>query len=190
MKLKTKKLKSEDDKITKSAFGRALGLSPGRITQLISAGLPTSDDGRWIFLAAARSWYTSHVRGSAQKRGPKGCPSPKSNGSGPEGHASSAADRLLLAQAQRAESLAIISQLEARRRQGELIEVADIEPALGRMLTAAKNRLLLASHKCAPKVAVCADVHECAAIIDREIRAALDDLSRYSPKTHARKNRP
>jgi hypothetical protein len=70
-------------------------------------------------------------------------------------------------------ALAKREQLELRRREEELLERREVEQLWTNMLTAFKNRLLLVPDKLAPKVAVCSDVLECRAIIEREIRNML-----------------
>ena len=151
-----------------------LGLSAGRITQLISSGLPTSPDGRWILLGPAKEWYEQKIRGSARKRGPKSdkVQLPKA-GSAKQ----SAAARLLAAQADRAESLAILSHLEVRRRRNELLEADECEQAWSKIILGARNQFLYVGAKTGPKVAIISDPLECSRIIDAEIRRCLQLLA-------------
>jgi hypothetical protein len=171
MKLKTKKLKS--DEITFSAFREALDLTPGRLTQLIAMGLPVTGDGHLIPLEAARNWYQNHIRGSARKRGPKSMPKKIQIQKTDEG----AAGRLLTAQADKAETLATVARLELRRRQGELLEVVDVEREWGRLLTAARNRMLQLPGKLAPRVLTSTSIVEVQELIRKEIYAVLTALS-------------
>ena len=68
-------------------------------------------------------------------------------------------------------------QLELRKRQGELLEAAEVELTWTRALTSFKNRLLSLPDKLAPKMAACPSVLECRAMIDQEVRKVLTALS-------------
>lgn len=170
----------DSEKISRTAFGKALGLSAGRVTQLIALGLPTCDAGRRIPLDAATTWYKSQVRGSARKRGPKKKVAPIKT-KVPDGDAGRppAAIRLLEAQARKEEQLAELRTLEVSRLKGESIDAFEAACQWGAMIVAARNRALLIPSKLAPKVAVVSDVLECQQIIDREIRSFLTELSEY-----------
>jgi|GEM_PF-2472778 len=52
--------------ISKTEFARRLGLSPGRVSQLIQAGMPVRDDGK-IDEAEARSWYETNTDPSRRR---------------------------------------------------------------------------------------------------------------------------
>ena len=68
-------------------------------------------------------------------------------------------------------------QLDLRRRQGELLEASEVEQAWTRKLTSFKNRLLGIPDKIASRLAVCSDALECRALLDGELRVALNTLS-------------
>jgi hypothetical protein len=68
-------------------------------------------------------------------------------------------------------------QLQLRRRQGELLEAAEVELAWTRKLTSFKNRLLGLPDKMASRLAACSDVLECRALLDGELRSVLNALS-------------
>lgn len=55
--------------ISKSEFAKELGVTPGRISQLIAKGLPVLPSGR-ISPAAARDWYETNVDPSRRKPPP------------------------------------------------------------------------------------------------------------------------
>lgn len=173
------KLKS-DDWLGKRAFGKAIGRSAGRVTQLIAEGLPTSEDGRTIPLQGARRWYEDHIRKSARERGPKAHTpksNPRSQGTRTRKSGGSSAERLLTAQASRAESLAVIADLEARRRKNELVELSDTERAWGNIVMAARDRFLLLPDKLAPKLLGLANLEEIRELLRLEIRDTLTALS-------------
>lgn len=44
------------DTETKSAFARRVGVSPGRVSQWITAGLPLTDDRKLVQVGAALDW--------------------------------------------------------------------------------------------------------------------------------------
>jgi len=165
---------SEKVKMTRTAFARALGLSPGRVTQLVDAGLPTCDDGRLIPLEEARAWYRATVHAGARKRGPKGKP-PEAPPAPMAGEAP--AERLLRAQAERTEALAEIARLEARRRRGELLEAGQVEAAWTKHILAARERLLGLPGKLAPRVLGKTDVIEIQEAIRRAVYDCLTALA-------------
>src|ERR1035441_4880814 len=73
--------------VTKAELAGVLGLSPGRITQLISKGMPVRADGK-VNRAQAVQWY--HDAGLAEqfrKRGPKPRPNSLVKESTPSGSA-------------------------------------------------------------------------------------------------------
>jgi phage terminase Nu1 subunit (DNA packaging protein) len=169
----------EPDKITRKAFGKALGLSAGRVTQLIKLGLPTCDNGRFILLGVAKAWYEDRIHATAQKRGPKADGKHQTQD---KGAADSSAARLLAAQADRAESLAVIAGLEVRRRKDELVEASDVEQGWSKLILAMRSRLLDLPGKLAPRVVRISDVIEVQELIRKEIYAALTALSQYDPE--------
>ena len=62
---------------------------------------------------------------------------------------------------------------------GELIKAADVKLAIGKMISAARQRLLSIGHKLAPTLAVEDDVLVVQAAIDDAIYEALQELSAY-----------
>ncbi len=70
-----------------------------------------------------------------------------------------------------------LAQLEFKKRSGELLPKAEIEQRWSALVSSARNRLLLVAAKCAPKMGGTDDVRERQAIIEREIREALQALS-------------
>jgi len=168
--------------VSKTEFAKGLGLTKGRVSQLLARGLPVTKDGR-IPLGQARSWYEATIH-KTRKRGPhpKAVLDPAiTSGSTfvPGGKNLPAALRLLEAQASKEEQLAILRTMEVERRKGVLVEIEDVERVWGSIVSAAQARMLLLPDKLAPKVAPVTDVLECRAIIDREIKSALTYLIEY-----------
>jgi hypothetical protein len=60
----------EESTLSKSEFAKQMGVTPGRISQLIAKGLPVLPTGR-ISPAAARDWYDANVDPS-RRRAPPG----------------------------------------------------------------------------------------------------------------------
>jgi hypothetical protein len=163
------------ESITKTEFGKAMGLSKGRVSQLIGKGLPVIADGR-IPLDRARAWYEGTIHKTARKRGPRESKKLPAQASLP------ASIRLLEAQASKEEQLAILRTMEVQRRKGELLDAADVERAWSRMLIAARNRMLLLPDKLAPHLVNLTDVLEIRELIRKEVYAALTALSQYNPE--------
>jgi hypothetical protein len=100
--------------LTRDAFGKAVGLSPARITTLCAEGLPSLDDGR-IDEAAGRQWIPANLdslRRADRKRA--------------TGATETAAHLRRLKLQREGELLA----LELRKRSGELVPKAAAEAAI------------------------------------------------------------
>lgn len=79
--------------------------------------------------------------------------------------------------------------IDIRRIRGELIPKDECRHEWGRMISAARAAILMLPAKVAPRVAAIGDVLECQAILEREVRALLNELKDYKPdaerETHA-----
>jgi len=69
-------------------------------------------------------------------------------------------------------------RLDLRKREGELLEAEDVERVWTQAYTAFDNRMRLIPDKLAPRVAVLTDVLEIRLLIEKEIEAALEALSK------------
>lgn len=78
--------------------------------------------------------------------------------------------------------LAALTQLEFKRKSGELLPRADIINGVGKLITVAQTRLRGIGAKLAPDLAIETDEAKIQAAIDEEIDQALSELSRWSPK--------
>lgn len=76
-------------------------------------------------------------------------------------------------------------RLERRKREGELLEAAEVRQAWSEMISSARAALLLLPAKLAPKITMVTDTRECQVVIDREVRAVLASLSEYSTASYS-----
>ncbi len=95
----------------------------------------------------------------------------------PPGTGSNAHDLFNRARAAKEIAIAKEKQLELKKREGELLEGADVEQTRTKELTMFKNRLLLVPDKLAARVAASSDVAECRELIETEVFGLLNDLS-------------
>lgn len=172
--------------VSKSAVARELGVTPGRVTQMIARGMPARPDGR-LDLERCRKWYRDNVTPRVKPAGEpqhstttavEKCDTavkedvtrPADDGT-PEG--------FLVARARREAALASLRELDLAKQRGELVPVADVENEWCRICATVRNRILLLPDKLAPRVAVLSDVLECREAIRREIYEALTALSEH-----------
>ena len=190
---------------SKVAFAARIGVSKSRISQLLKDGLPITPGGR-IPVAAGSRWYAQHIRHSTLRPGPGDAGKrlaaaearrsremaetnwPDTDTTNMRTHNGGADTRpdapdkpesFLEAQARKESATADLRELELAKRRGELVEVAEVKSFLGGMITAARNRLLGIGSKLGPDLAQEPDAINCQAMIDLEIREALDELKEY-----------
>ena len=149
-------------RLGKSAFGREVGVSPGRVTQMISAGLPVEADGK-IDVERGRAWMRMNIdprrSGGRTARAVPATSAPA---------VPSERDRLAREQA---DAVA----LKNARLRGELVPAAEVEKAWSDILRRVRSKVL----------AVPARVRQMnphltgrdVAAIDAELRRALEDLA-------------
>jgi hypothetical protein len=156
-------------------LANALGISRQRVNELGRMGKITREaDGKWD-LKKVHAQLGRRLDASQTRRARVRTPQPRATDVDPDGNGASGNVHEIFNRARAAKEIALAKreQLELRRREEELLERREVEQLWTTMLTAFKNRLLLAPDKLAPKVAVCSDVLECRAIIEREIRNML-----------------
>jgi len=73
--------------------------------------------------------------------------------------------------------LAQLTELEYRRKAGELVALSDVEKEWSSVMSTIRNRMLLLPAKLAPKLAALTEPGECHQVIDAEIRSALAQLA-------------
>jgi chromatin segregation and condensation protein Rec8/ScpA/Scc1 (kleisin family) len=167
--------------IRTTELARLLGISRQRVNELARMGkISRRPDGLWD-AGRVRSELGRTLDNQQQKRA-RVQPDPPARDGGAEDmpSARNAHEMFNRARAVKEIALAKEKELELRRRQGELLEAADVETAWAKALASFKSRLLLLADKLAPKMAACPDVLQCRALIDREVRDALSALSEHS----------
>lgn len=147
----------------------ALGISPGRVTQLKSQGMPVNS----IDLAA--DWYRKNVD---QKLSPKLAPSPV-----PPPAADTMRDviagfyDLQEERARREHHEANLAELKQRQLMGELVEAARVRKVVTTWAATARAAFEKIPDKLAERLAAEADAQACHALITAEIDLVLSDLA-------------
>ena len=173
------------DRVKTGELAKALGISRQRVNELSRKGkLTRSADGKWD-PDRARSELKRTLDEQQERRSKVETPRSKVERPfplrepDPDGlpMTGSTHDLFNRARAAREITMARERQLELRKRQGELLEAAEVESAWTQALTSFKNRLLSLPDKLAPKMAACSSILECRAMIDQEVRKVLTALS-------------
>lgn len=147
--------------LSKRAFGDAIGVSPGRVSQMITAGLPVEPNGR-IELARGRDWYRENVDGN-RRRGDTGD------------------DQILTsAKAEREAADAKTARLKAEILAGNLIDRRAALRAIETRARAERDSWIGWVNRVAPALATTTggDLAAIVAILDREVRDQLASLAR------------
>ena len=145
--------------MTKSAFAAHLGVSKGRISQMIRDGLPVLDNGR-VPVDAASAWYAANVRHTAQS-------------------AKKSDDDLAQVKRQREEAHRDLLRLQVEEKSGRLIDRRAAEAAIFERARSERDSHLAWISRISPQVATetgC-DLATLFAALDREMRAHLQDLA-------------
>lgn len=148
--------------LSKKAFGEAIGVSAGRVTQMIAMGLPVEPNGR-IDLVRGRTWVTENIDPNRRR-------ATLSEGS-PLGFASSRAER----EAADAKT----ARLKAERLEGNLIDRTAALRAIETRARAERDAWISWVNRVAPEVATetDADLGAVAALLDRLVREQLASLA-------------
>ncbi|QXL83265.1 terminase small subunit [Comamonas sp. NLF-1-9] len=139
--------------ITQAELGQLIGVTQGRVSQLISEGVIAGTT-----VADQVSSYTAHLRAVAAGRADT-----------PE--VTSERARLLAAQASREE-------LRLAEDQGELIRLQVVRAGLASLLASTRDRLMQLPARLAQELAAESDADAVRRALDDEIHAALYDLAR------------
>jgi hypothetical protein len=178
--------------VSKSEWGRRVGLSPARVTELAKEpGFPVGRDGR-VQAAAATAWYKSNVKGAAERSLLSG-EFPQMGSvkvEAPANAGGSGAESFGLARARKEAALADKQERENRRRAGELLERRDVTRLHGDMIITAKTNLRGIGAKIAPDLAAESDAAKCEQMVTREIDEALQEISRWTPAAEAEPGGP
>jgi phage terminase Nu1 subunit (DNA packaging protein) len=145
--------------MTKTAFAARLGVSAGRVSQMVKAGLPVLDNGR-IPLVAAEAWYRANIRQRAE---------------GAE-HSANVLGRV---KQEREEAQRDLLQLDLARRRHQLIDRREVELTLHDRARAERDAHTAWVSRVAPIIAaeLGADLAMLYAALDREMRTHLQDLA-------------
>ena len=145
--------------MTKTTFAGHLGVSAGRVSQMIGEGLPVLPNGR-VPVQAAEEWYRANVR-------------QKLDGSK---HSS---NELAGIRVQREAAQRDLLQMDIARRTGMLIDRKQVELAIFDRARAERDAHIAWVSRIAPALAaeLGIDLARLSATLDREMRSHLQDLS-------------
>lgn len=148
--------------LSKSGFAREVNLSPGRISQMISAGLPVEDNGQ-IDIARGKLWMLENIdprRSAAQPQGRLSFERPTTE---------SQRDRLAREQADN-----VALKNAAMRR--ELVPAADVEREWTDMIRQARSSILAVPSRLRQMLPGLST--DDVAMIDAELRRVIEELAR------------
>ena len=151
--------------LSKSGFAKKVGVTPGRVSQLIKLGLPVDADGK-IDVARGRIWLAENVnpvRSAAQKQ--DALPFTE------EGkQASLTTERIRLAKEH-----ADAAEFKNAQLRGELVRATSVEREWSAVLRKVRSGVMAVPSRIRQQLPHLTG-HDME-IIDRELRAALEDLS-------------
>jgi hypothetical protein len=148
--------------LSKKAFGEAIGVSGGRVTQMIAMGLPVEPNGR-VDLAKGKLWVEENIdRNRRRANLPEGSPL---------GFASSRAEREA--------ADAKLARLKADRLEGLLISRPTALRAIETRARSERDAWIAWVNRVAPEVAIetGADLGAVTALLDRLVRLQLATLA-------------
>lgn len=111
--------------VKKSEFAKTMGVSNARVSQWVRAGMPVSSGG-YVPIEQGREWVESHINKVSSKQ---------------------AGESLTEARTRRELALASMAELDLQKRRSELVEVSEVNEVLGKLITGARDRLLMLEHK-------------------------------------------
>jgi hypothetical protein len=148
--------------LSKKAFGEAIGVSAGRVTQMIAMGLPVEPNGR-VDLARGRKWVSDHIDPNRRRASlPEGSPL---------GFASSRSER----EAADAKT----ARLKADKLEGALINRNAALRAIETRARAERDARISWVNRVGPEVAILtgSDLGLVVAMLDRLVRDQLATLA-------------
>ena len=173
--------------LSKGEFAKHVGLSPGRISQLIRRGLPVGPDKR-IDLAAGVGWISLRVDPTHKDAlRCHACLNPSvpaltsPQPPPPQSPVGSADPSEVLLRAKARLALLDVKRSERQEKQvlGELVEIEKVAGVVERLVFATKCRLLALPGRLGPRLAVERDPDRCAKLIDHGILEALQELLEF-----------
>lgn len=149
--------------VSKGYFAQMLGISPGRVSQLIEQGLPVRLDGR-IDVDAGREWFEANVNRRAGNPEPTQAPR---------------MSELAAARLSREQAQSELLQQKAARQAGRLVDRAEVERAAFERARAERDAHIGFAARVAPRIAgeLGVDPRSLFALLDREMREHLHRLS-------------
>ena len=152
--------------VSKRAFAEIIAVTPGRVSQMITAGLPVEPNGR-IDVERGRRWVSDNVDQNRRRATVEPADSP------------SAFDGPLTARGRRDVSEAEISRLKAERLGGRLIDRKATLRAVEGCARFERDGWIGWVNRAAPLIAAEAggDLARVVATLDREVRAHLAALA-------------
>jgi len=154
----------EPKALSKSGFAKLVGISPGRVSQMIKSGLPVEGDGR-IDVARGRLWISENVD-------PRRSAAQAAQGEIPfAARPDVAAERARLAKEQ-----ADHAEMKNQMLRRELVKAEEVEREWSGLLRQLRSRILAAPSRIRQALPhlTRADVQT----IDAELRRALEELGR------------
>lgn len=145
--------------VSKKGFAEMIGVSQGRISQMITAGLPVEANGR-INIAEGRMWVADNVDQNRRRSGASG-------------------DSLYSPKAQREIAEAQIAQLKAERLGGRLVERSEFEGLVFKRARAERDAWQSWPLRIAGEMAAELKIEESVllAVLQRLVREQLTDLA-------------
>jgi len=146
--------------ITKAAFAKEQQVSRQAVSKWVSLGLPVTLDGQ-IERARAKKWLAENIS------------RPDSGKSGSES--------LTDARARKESALADLRQIECAVKRGQFVSIEDTEKMWSELVMTFRARMLGIPSKLAVFLASENEASACFALLEREIHAALTELSGHKP---------
>lgn len=145
--------------MTKTAFAGHLGVTSGRISQMIADGLPVLPNGK-VGVEAAEAWYRANVRH-------------KTDG------AKRQADKLTDLKVEREQAQRDLLRMEIERKRGALIDRKLVELAIFERARAERDAHIAWIQRTAAPLAaeLGVDLNRLIAALDREMRQHLQELA-------------
>jgi len=177
--------------VLKSELAKRLRVTKGRISQMISMGMPVRPDGK-IDVSAALGWVEEHIDPShkdavarrqanaSDVRPPVTSTTSSTTFPPVSGTGLPDAGKILLsAKAKRALVELRRAEREERKESGELIEVEEVARVVEDLVLNARNKLLSLGFRLAPGLAIETDAARCRQMIDDAVVETLREISEY-----------
>jgi phage terminase Nu1 subunit (DNA packaging protein) len=167
--------------VSVSQYAAMRGVTPGAVNKAIRAGkIPLVEGGKLNPAQADVAWNENRYLPQRSKMAaaqPGYLDEVEEVDEDGQGVQRPAKGSFAAAQLRHQKAKATLAELEVKKAQGKVIDADEASHAWGAHIAAVQSRLLLLPSKLAPKVAPLSSLLECQAVIDREIRAALVELS-------------